>query len=235
MRRPQSTADRPAALALRLAGWLVPLLVAGGGRPAGAVERCTLDYGPPSVRFEVKLGDIAYHNDRGRSEFQRLSPKAAALGAQWVTSGLTVDEIKLNLSVEVTAMRRADGRYCVALGAAAGSLGYDAIHVFIDRRYRPGSCQYQSILDHELKHVVVHAEAVRRYGAAMEARLRETSGSYGAFVAPSPQAGAEWLNGWLDRELRPLFHDMQRGIDRADAVLDSRENYEREQKQCPTW
>lgn len=234
MHRRTGTSGRHVPAVIRAAGWaaLLAFVAAGPGR---ADERCAFDAGPPAVRFETKLGDIAYHNDRDRSQFQRLAPQRRTPGADWFTTGMTIDEIKLDLKVEVGARRLGDGRYCVALSGASARLGYDEINVFIDRRYRPGSCQYRSILDHELKHVAVHGEAVRRYGQAMESALGEAARSTGPFVASSAKAGAERLKRWLDQALRPLFRDMQQGIDRADAVLDSRDNYEREQKQCPTW
>lgn len=202
---------------------------------ARADERCTLDPGPPGVRFEVKKGDVVHHNDRDREHLQRLAGSRLKLGKEWIPTGLTLDEIKLDLKVAVTARRLSNGSYCVALSGVSGSIAQANINVYIDSRYRPGSCQHASVLAHEHKHVDNHADAVRRYGGKMEQRLKDSTRKLGAFVAETVERGAESLQARLRREIMPIFRELEQAVERGDAALDSRESYQREQANCPNW
>ena len=114
-------------------------------------------------------------------------------------------------------------------------MGYDKLKVYIARKYRPGSCNYRSILDHENRHVSVFRNTLVKYAPRVERRLKRFAASLGPVVATSADQAAKILQQKLQRELKPLIREMDREMDFRNAKLDSPQNYRREQARCSQW
>jgi hypothetical protein len=215
-----------------LAGLLVVASAAARAEPCADSAEA-----PPAFSFNVNLGQIAVTANLSRDQLQSLQSRRGGTGirAGWQPIGLTLADVQMHTQVQIQAVPAGRGRYCARLTAVEATMGVDRIDVFVANRYRPGSCQYESVLEHEMRHVAIFRDAVQRFAPAVRRRLEETARALPAVSAPSADEAAKRLQARLQRQVQPIFKEMNRAIDRANQLLDSPENYAREQTRCPSW
>lgn len=197
----------------------------------------------PSPRnVEIKLtrneGPILYDNKRSRNQLrkrQRNQGRTGAFGKGWTPVGLTLTELKYQMRVSVEALKLSSGSYCARLTAVDAKLGYDKFDVFIARKFRPGSCAYQSIKEHELTHVSVFKSGLSEFYPRMRHRLDRAAGGIGAIRVSNPNAAAKRLQRRLRDAIDPLFKEMNRTLDRRNGLLDTPDRYRSEQARCSDW
>ena len=217
---------------------LIGLWSTGVTPPTHAQSAC-MNFGQsPDVTLRIEPGKITLNNRYSRSQIKTLSgrgPSSVKLGSRWQPIGLTLTEQQFSMRVKVDAKRIGSDRFCGQLSRVDARLGYDKLKVYIARKYRPGSCNYRSILDHENRHVSVFRNTLVKYAPRVERRLRRFAASLGPVVATSADQAAKILQQKLQRELKPLIREMDREMDFRNAKLDSPQNYRKEQARCPQW
>ncbi len=217
---------------------LIGLWSTGVTPPTHAQSAC-MNFGQsPDVTLRIEPGKITLNNRYSRSQIKTLSgrgPSSVKLGSRWQPIGLTLTEQQFSMRVKVDAKRIGSDRFCGQLSRVDARLGYDKLKVYIARKYRPGSCNYRSILDHENRHVSVFRNTLVKYAPRVERRLRRFAASLGPVVATSADQAAKILQQKLQRELKPLIREMDREMDFRNAKLDSPQNYRREQARCSQW
>jgi len=139
------------------------------------------------------------------------------------------------MRVHVKATRTARGKFCGQLTKVTARIGYEELTVYVARKYRPGSCNYRSILDHENQHVAVFRDTMTKYAARVEHRLNRTAGRMKPVLASTANQAAKLLQNKLQRELKPLFREMDREMDHRNGKLDTAKNYRQEQARCSNW
>jgi len=190
------------------------------------------------VSLSRRNGEVQLDNRKTRAELrtmQRGKGQAGAFGAGWTPVGLTLTELKYAMKVRVEAVTAGQGRYCARLTEVAADIGFDAMNVFIANRFKPGTCAYRSINDHELTHVAVFRETLDVYHPRMLRRLERTARSLGPVRASSPDAAARQLQAKLRTAVDPLFAEMNRTMHRNNGRLDTPERYRAEQSRCAEW
>lgn len=225
-------------LSRRLVRTLLAASLVAASTVAARAEPCAdLTDTPPAFSFNVNLGQIAVNAGLSRDQLQSLQTRRGGTGirAGWQPIGLTLADVQMHTQVQIQAVPVGRGRYCARLTAVEATMGVDRIDVFVANRYRPGSCQYESVLEHEMRHVTIFRDAVQRFAPAVRRRLEETARVIPAVTAPSADEAAKRLQDRLQRQVQPIFKEMNRAIDRANQLLDSPENYAREQTRCPSW
>jgi hypothetical protein len=203
---------------------------------AGAAA-CPEAESQPTVSLETVSGDVVYDTSRSRNDLARLQSRGgvSSQGRGWHPIGLTQTELKFKMNIRVNTMLRPDRSHCASLSAVEASLGYESITIYIDSRYREGSCQYQSVLDHEHLHLAVFRDTLAFYSPEVERRLGEAAQRIRPISARSPEQAAGKLQKSLQREMEPLFNEMNRRLDAENNRLDSEHNYRLEQARCSQW
>ena len=112
---------------------------------------------------------------------------------------------------------------------------YDSIDVYIDKKYRPGSCQYNSVLDHERQHVVVFLDTLDQAVPGIELRLRNTVKAQDSVITDDQKLGIKILQARIEKVLKPLMRKINKRLDVQNGAFDTVKNYKREQKNCLTW
>ena len=217
---------------------LIGLWSAGVTPPTHAQSTCPTFGQSPNVTLRIEPGKIALNNGYSRSQIKTLSgrgPSSAKLGSRWQPIGLTLTEQQFSMRVKVRAKRIGRNRFCGQLSGVDARLGYDKLKVYIARKYRPGSCNYRSILDHENRHVSVFRDTLVKYAPRVERRLKRVATRLGPIIARSVDQTAKILQKKLQRELKPLFREMDREMDFRNAKLDTPQNYQKEQARCSQW
>lgn len=206
---------------------------------AGAADACTFPSGRSvAVGLERRDGEVVLDNRRSREDLRAMqtqSGKAGAFGAGWTPVGLTLTELKYGMRVKVEAFPASGGGYCARLTEVAADIGFDRMNVFIADRFRPGTCAYTSISEHEMTHVAVFRQTLDVYHPRMQRRLERAANNLGAVRAASAEAAASALQKALRAAVDPLFSEMNRTMDRNNAQLDTPQRYRAEQSRCPEW
>ena len=218
---------------------LIGLWTAGAITPSTLAQQTCKDFGPPpNVNLRIEPGKIHLSNGYSRSQIKNLPGRrepSSGLGANWQPVGLTLTERQFSIRVKVRARRIGSNQYCGQLSKINARLGYGKLKIFIARKYRPGSCHYQSILEHENRHVAVFRKTLIKYAPRVERRLERAANTLGTVIASSADRTASILQKKLQRELKPLFREMDREMDFRNSKLDSPQNYQKEQARCSQW
>ncbi|MDP6804979.1 MAG: hypothetical protein QF902_06560 [Rhodospirillales bacterium] len=233
--RPESGAGvwRPFAVALAV---FVATLVASPQAP-DAAEPCRSTIGAPEVTLKSVRGELAYDGSHSQNDLRRLFLKSGGSG-RWHGGnpvGLTLADLELDFRIEVRARPLSKARFCTELARVDATLGYRSLDVYVARRYRRGTCEYEQVLDHENHHVAIFRDGLMQYGPRVRDALERTSRAQAPLVTSAPGTGAERFKDRLHNQLAPLFRDMNRALDRAHATLDTAENYRAEQRRCANW
>ncbi len=195
----------------------------------------------PDTRVESKLktdlGQIKIvhrYNRKHLAKLQRQNRKIRGDRA-WQPVGLTQTDLEFRMRVQVNAASAGANRYCGSLDRVEAFLGYDQLTVYIARKYGRRSCHYKSILAHENLHVAIFRDTLEDFAPRMEQRLRQTAEKMKPVLVRSAQQAADRLQAAMQRQMRPLFRQMNAALDRANAAIDTPENYKREQAHCKNW
>lgn len=190
------------------------------------------------VSMARRDGEVTLDNRHSREQLRALqqrSGKAGAFGAGWMPVGLTLTELKYGMKVKVEAFATGNGRFCARLTEVGADLGFDKLNVLIADRFKPGSCAYRAINDHEMTHVAVFRQTLDVYHPRMLRHLETAARNLGPVRAASPEAAAIDLQRRLRAAVDPLFREMNRTMDANNAKLDSPTRYRAEQSRCAEW
>lgn len=221
------------------AGLVLAGLVLVGLVPDEAMARtvCPAATQAPNVSVRIRPGKVVVNNARGQDGLKRLQGQASSLkrARGWNPVGLTSTELGFSMNVRINAVPTGRGEYCGYIETVNASFGYERLVVYVARKYRPGSCHYASIMEHEKTHVLVFRRLLDQYAPRLDRRLTTAAHRMPPVVVANPKLAATRLKDKLRREVQPLFREMNRELDRANATLDTAANYKREQARCADW
>ena len=213
--------------------------IAGPGpTTAEAAAPCPRADSSPQVSLETKPGRVVYDNGKTRRQLQRLQGKSRGASNSkrgWKPIGLTLTELKFRMNISVRTLSRPGNGHCGTVSGVTATLGYERITVYLDKRYKRGSCQYRSVLEHEKEHVAIFRGVLDRYAPKVKRRLVLAASGLKPIAARSPQRAADKLQKALQRQMEPLFEEMNRTLDRENDSIDTAANYRREQARCRKW
>ena len=221
---------------VRTAYFITAVLLAASG-DAAAANTCPRPDTPAVAVLKTDLGrvQVVHRYDRQHlAKLQRQNKKIRG-GLDWQPVGLTQTELEFRMRVEVNAAPAGGKRFCGSLDRVEAFLGYGDLYVYIARKYRRRSCHYESILEHENLHVSIFRDTLEHYAPRVEKRLRQTAERLTPVLVGSAQQAANQLQEAMQRRMRPLFREMNATLDRANAAIDTPENYKREQAHCKNW
>jgi hypothetical protein len=227
---------------MKFPSFLFIFLVLGGFFSAGTAwakngwPACPEDGRYVEIFMEKSMGELRYHDGFSTNQLSRMRGNVGRrLGPTWVPSGLTVADENYHLKTNTKIYQLGRNRYCAVLKSANLFIGYRNIDVYITNKYRRGSCEYESILNHENIHVQIFRDTLFKHAGGIERAIRRYAGKIGPVFLRSPDAAANHLQSLLDAKIRPLFSRMSADISRKNARIDTKANYRREQKLCSNW
>ena len=186
----------------------------------------------PYVLLTTSKGTVKYITNMARKDFIAKYP-----GTPDTTLGLTVAELK----VKITGKSNIDQNIkqtCVSLKEVNFQIGYDDILVYIHKDYKPGSCQYRVVKDHENYHVNVHRQAMSFFKSDIETALRKAVSKLKPEQVQSA-AHAQYVIdkqfAQIQKEIAPLLEHINKKIREKNAAIDTPESYKATSKLCKKW
>lgn len=217
---------------------LVAAFAAWLGAPAPALAQpCPVADVLPRVSLQINSGRVVYNTRKDRRQLRRLQGRRGGLSRErgWHPIGLTLTELKFRMKISINTLPRKGRGHCATVGGVEAELCYGDITVYVDKRYRKGSCQYRSVIEHENEHVAIFRVTLDRYAPRVEERLTRVAEKLKPIAASTPNQAAERLQKALQRQMEPLFKEMNRVLDSKNNGIDTAANYKREQARCSNW
>ncbi|SRR5579871_1935087 len=115
---------------------------------------------------------------------------------------------------------------------------YDTLNVYVSSGYPEGSCQYQSLLDHENQHVALHRQVYDRYEKVFQDAVGNAQGIplvSRPLLADSVVDGKKKISEMISAVLDPPFEQFKETIQAEQSQLDTPENYAALKRECPNW
>ncbi|MGK5019439.1 hypothetical protein [Janthinobacterium sp. LB2P10] len=155
--------------------------------------------------------------------------KGMARANTWVL-GLTKTESQVQIGLAGPMLQDpASGYECVAPQISV-KLNYAPVVIYIGREFAPGTCAYDEILTHELRHMKTYMEHLPRVEKTVRAALAKRFEARPLY-APSGTAKSalarEIDTGWL-----PYVKAEMRKVEVLQAAIDTPQEYARLSKAC---
>lgn len=191
-----------------------------------AYAACKIDH--PRVTVQAEYGRVKYINTQSRAQFAPNEPNAM---------GLTVTQIKVKPSG--SAMVKQDGKkYCVGIKSVVFYIGDDVFDVYIDRKYRPGTCAYKVIKEHEDYHVSVYRQGLNFYKPDLEKALMKAIQKVEPQYVSSPEQAQAVVNRMFERviaDVQPTVDFINKKLKEKNAAIDTQDSYRRTMLRCDKW
>ncbi len=205
--------------------------------PVAADSRCPPMKKPAKVNFKTSSAKVIYktgHSRRDLERLQRLRNRHASRD-NWRILGLTLTDFKYSIKTSVRLLPIKGGRYCAEPVSYDLSIGYADFLVYIDRKYRRGSCEFRAILNHEDAHVALYRAYLTRYLPKIERQAREAAARVRPVVVSTPDLGAKYIQNQVQRRIEPLIKKLNREADDSNARIDTPKSYRNIQLLCDNW
>lgn len=191
------------------------------------------------IEIEVikDYGKVIFDDTQPRTAFKDVAGGGHSFHKD--TTGLTVANFNMSVEASGTQVSVHDSDYaCVYLDKIKLYLTYDNIYVMIDNMYRKGGCQYEVILEHEKKHVAVHKKSLDYYAPYITGAMEKAAKNLGPRIMrrdEDVEAVLSVLTEELMGKVSGMLDFFEEERNKANARLDTVENYEEERKKCAYW
>ena len=153
--------------------------------------------------------------------------------------GLTVAPLIHNLELKTTIIEQGNS-LCVFVQEVNFHFGYNRQYVYIDGRYPEGSCEYNTILEHEDLHVNFNNQALKRYRKPFTNTIRQNFRNIEPIRIKNDKYASRNIALWREKlqEIPYLDHlqkEMEEFQDLKHGHIDSDHNYKRTNRKCKNW
>jgi len=162
-------------------------------------------------------------------------PKAmeTSLGPGWTINGLTVVRPLVKTQI-TTADAKVDGKTCVWVTKAVVSFGFfEPANIYVSSRYKPGTCEFDAIRNHENQHVGIHLNTRAKHVPLMQARIEKAV--TGAVKASDAASGIKAIQANMSEAVDDGIRSFQVETGQLNGLLDSTNSYLKLQSQCSNW
>lgn len=127
--------------------------------------------------------------------------------------------------------------YCFWVKGVDVILRYETPDVYVAKEYLPGSCNYKVILGHEMEHVKVAQNYLKRYVQRVRSVLISLliPKPKSAIVVDSPDHARRETNRLVQKLLGPVYDELQRVMGEAQEKVDAPQKYRKAFRLCPKW
>ncbi len=200
-------------------------------------DECRDAWVRPVVSFSSQNSQTTLNREKSSDQITQLSRSVGALrnhgGATLL--GLAYTKMRPNLRVKIDAREERKGVFCIVLTEV--QMAFDTVdsEVFIDRRYRPGTCAYNAILEHEMEHMAINRRVLEKYKPLLKQRLERKSANIRPFRTTSMQAGAEIASNRMMDDMKSLIDEFFKVRQRENNRIDTERSYEAVKRKCNDW
>jgi hypothetical protein len=176
----------------------------------------------------LSAGDNGYSVDNTLSYKALTRMKGRGAGSFVLGLTRTASRISMGLNGKILGDPRS-GQECIAPHIDV-SLSYEPIVIYVGSEFLPGSCAYQQILAHEMRHLKTYLDHLPKVETLVRASLKKRF-SAKPIYAPAGQSKLllerEMDSGWMPY----IKHEMAK-VEQFQATIDTPQEYARLGKVC---
>lgn len=222
---------------MRIIVLLALLWIVIGSIPARAqISACPPYATPIKLNFVTDNAPTTYNNDFNVTGIQTVMRRRghAIAGVHQRPLGLTSSQLGFSITGQTYATPVNAG-YCVYLRSVEVKFGYRSMDVFIASEYRPQTCEYKTIMDHENQHVAINLGTLRLYAPRVRQELEQQLQLLQPRLTKNAQVSTDRKVSDLTKALDPLLNEMDRTMANRNAAIDSNVNYAALADLCKNW
>jgi len=171
------------------------------------------------------------------SSLQQINSKAKAHGLERhgkMVLGLTQSDVRVEMNFHTSIMVSAD-RTCVNIVRVEASFGHGLLKVILPREYARGTCQYKEVLKHEMEHVRVNREGIRKYATILKRDLQKAVRRLNPMEVRSQNQGKTKVERELKKVIKAVTKRFNSEIDAAHAIIDKPDGPYDSSNACRSW
>lgn len=228
-------------LALALALTLT-LALAGGADAMAAPANAAVPGSGARTPFQIRCEDsisktvsVLSAQQNGYSidnhlSYRSLTVMKGSVRGNSVVLGITRTESKVKIGLSGPILQDpVSGYECVAPQIKV-SLYYVPVVIFVGREFEPGTCMYQEVLNHELRHLQAYMGHLPKVELVVREALAKRFEAKPLY-APSGTAMSA-LEHEIDSGWMPFIKAEMQKVEAQQALIDAPEEYERLSKVC---
>ena len=123
-------------------------------------KRCAAELKKTEIHVVVDKPNVIYDFDKNTSQLTSMKSS----GVKGITLGLTVVRNEFDIKAKVSMINLPDGRVCLRPGFDI-TIQLNPQKVYVANEFNQGTCAFNQIINHELRHVKVnqsHAEVIAK-------------------------------------------------------------------------
>ncbi|MHA1599117.1 MAG: hypothetical protein ACTSV1_10380 [Alphaproteobacteria bacterium] len=205
--------------------------------PAAATRVCTSSPTPVRINIKRDIGKVVFKLGYGRADLKRLHRRniKGRAADNLNPLGLTLTDFRFNIKTTVRLQPLAGGRHCATPESFDLNIGYSDFIIYIDRRYKRGSCEYRAIREHENTHVSLYRAYLARHMPELRRQAEATARRIKPTHVNRPDAGATYIQNQMQSRIKPIIDRIGREADAANAKIDTPRSYRDVQLLCDNW
>lgn len=149
--------------------------------------------------------------------------------------GLTISRLSHTLTAHFRTRLLTGRNHCVYLQSLSLVLEYPNTTVYVDNAYRPGSCEYQAIYQHEMEHVRILNTHQETHLPAWRAKLHTLAHKTRPLLSENAQQAQQEMLHTLDRAVRKEIEQLDKIQKSAQAAIDTPRSYSKVRASCQQW
>lgn len=197
--------------------------------PGLAVADPCAELPKPSVSLKRLEAPVTLNTSYGYRTLTNIGASAARPGHQVL--GLTRGNATVQVASNMATLQDRSGRWECASPQITLSIGFSPLTVYVAREFPPGTCPYQAIHEHELRHVKAYQEHIDKIekdlAEMLNARFATGSPWRGQIGEIAPRLQRELNERWL-----PAIQRQLKAVEASQALIDTPEEYDRVADAC---
>ena len=213
-------------------------LLAGYVQMASANIQCK-PLKTPEISIVASDTTIKYDHSKTKEELNSFkidtkSPYPA--NTQTHIGGLTSGEVSVSHQVQMMQeVFQGLGQACVYVNDIKIRVNINST-IYIASDYKNGSCMYQSVMEHEKKHIKVDRYIVNKYSRIIGQAMKEAVDALGPAQGPIPEAAIKGTQERMDMYLKGVLTEYSNKMSderkKLQQQVDTLEEYQRVQGAC---
>ncbi|MBE7635450.1 hypothetical protein GUA87_01225 [Sneathiella sp. P13V-1] len=224
-----------AVIALSVA--VMSLVTFGNVHEGHATSReCLAQKIEPQVIFNHEDVATTLNHNLSSSQITELATSGSANSHLFSRlRGLASVFVQPKYGIEVRELEMRSGVKCVWLLKAKMTFDTIKSEVFVDRKYRKGTCEFDAVLSHEKEHISIYARVKRKYEAILRDRLTRWAHNMQPVQVSVSTSGADLMTKRLIEDMQPIIVEHGRVGKRESSKIDTESSYRRVDSRCSNW
>jgi hypothetical protein len=208
---------------------VLPAHAAQRGRCAPYTSAITLDFKTlmPPPRYNTRLNVQGIRNLFRQHTDEVVGPHQRALG---ITYAQTLFSLQ-----GATTVKPVRGGYCIYVDRIEAEFGWKRMDVYVANDFKPDTCEYRAILDHENQHVGINNAALKEFAPRVRMALEKILTDQQPIFSHDGQAGTDAALEAVQDRMGGYLDQFQHMTAQRNAPLDSHNNYGETAKLCSNW